>query len=201
MGRPDEKDAAVRYEVEMRHTEKTFESLAHMQYDLFCKGNRVGRMMISIVLIFLGISEFSSWWGILIVAYACYLMTSTYSSANHTAHKLASQIRDAGLQFPASRYIFREDGMEIVNLRSEEEPAERLAYSDVYRLGEDAGYFYIFRDRYGGYMVPKEGLHGREDEFRSFLQHAAGQIVRVRAAPIIRLLRWISDHSNVHKGE
>ena len=28
------------YKVTMRHNSKTFEKLAHMQYDLFCKGNR-----------------------------------------------------------------------------------------------------------------------------------------------------------------
>ena len=34
---------SMEYQVEMQHTEKSFEALAHMQYDLFCMGNRVAR--------------------------------------------------------------------------------------------------------------------------------------------------------------
>ena len=30
----------MEYRVEMRHTEKSFEALAHMQYDLFCFCNK-----------------------------------------------------------------------------------------------------------------------------------------------------------------
>ena len=77
------------YDITMRHTEKTFESLSHMQYDLFCKSNLVGRNILGTVIILLGILEQENWWAILLVAYGCYLFTSKYSSANHTAHKLA----------------------------------------------------------------------------------------------------------------
>ena len=96
----------MEYQVEMQHTEKSFEALAHMQYDLFCMGNRVARSLLSLVLVILGVVNFSQWWGILITAYGCYLVTSTYSAANHTAHKLTKQLRDSGLDFPASRFLF-----------------------------------------------------------------------------------------------
>ena len=101
------------YSVTMRHDEKSLEALAHMQYDLFCRGNRIARSALSVAAVFAGILRFQDWWGILLVAYGCYLVTSTYSAANHTAHKLAKQIRDSGMPFPASRYTFGERAMQI----------------------------------------------------------------------------------------
>ena len=79
----------------MQHDEKTFEALSRMQYDLFCSSNRITRTILSILLIAAGIVNFTQWWGILLAAYGCYLTTSTYSSANHTAHRLAEQIKNS----------------------------------------------------------------------------------------------------------
>ena len=78
----------IYYKIEMHHNEKTFESLSRMQYDLFCASNRITRTILSILLIAGGIINLSEWWGILLAAYGCYLTTSTYSSANHTAHNV-----------------------------------------------------------------------------------------------------------------
>ena len=179
----------MEYRVEMRHTEKSFEALAHMQYDLFCVGNRVARSLLSLGLVILGVVNFSQWWGVLITAYGCYLVTSTYSSANHTAHKLTKQLQENGLDFPASRYVFKKKAMEIISLPEEKPLGKPLAYADILRLGEDREYFYIFRDRYGGYMIPKAALGEREEAFRDFLEEKTDQTVLGRSAPVVRLLR------------
>ena len=184
----------MEYRVEMQHTEKSFEALAHMQYDLFCMGNRVSRSLLSMVLMLLGVVNFSQWWGILITAYGCYLVTSTYSAANHTAHKLAKQVRESGLGFPASRYVFQKKSIEIIALPDEKKTA--LAYDDVYRLGEDMNYFYVFRDQYGGYMLPKEALGEKAESFRTFLEEKTGQTFRGRSAPVIRVLQWMKRRRN-----
>ena len=42
------------FQATIQHDDKTFESLAHMQYDLFCKSNRVSRTILSIAAILLG---------------------------------------------------------------------------------------------------------------------------------------------------
>ena len=75
----------IYYQANMQHTEKTLEALSHTQYDLFCTNNRITRTILSVVFIAAGILNLSQWWGILLAAYGCYLTTSTYSSANHTA--------------------------------------------------------------------------------------------------------------------
>ena len=181
------------FQATIQHDDKTFESLAHMQYDLFCKSNRVGRTILSIASILTGIANSEAWWGLLAIAYGCYLMTSTYSAANHTAHKLAKQIREAGMNFPASRYEFTEDGMYIISLPDEKSPGDSLAYSDFYQLGEDREYFYIFRDQYGGYMVPKSELDEKQEDFRVFIQQKTGQRFRSRMAPVVKLIRLIQD--------
>lgn len=181
------------FQATIQHDDKTFESLAHMQYDLFCKSNRVGRTILSIASILTGIANSAAWWGLLAIAYGCYLMTSTYSAANHTAHKLAKQIREAGMSFPASRYEFTEDGMYIISLPEEKSLGDSLAYSDFYQLGEDREYFYIFRDQYGGYMVPKSELEEKQEDFRVFIQQKTGQRFRSRMAPVVKLIRLIQD--------
>lgn len=185
----------IRYQVTMTHTEKTFEKLSHMQYDLFCKGNRVSRTILSLALVLLGVAYGDEWWGILVIAYGCYLTTSTYSAANHTAHKLTKGIRETGMAFPSSRYEFGEEQMEIVSLQNEKHPRSSLAYNDVCKMGEDSDYFYIFRNNRGGYMVPKSQL-SNPDDFRSFLENVTGQVVESKVAPIVRLLRNYQRRKN-----
>lgn len=181
------------FQATIRHDEKTFESLAHMQYDLFCKSNRVGRTILSIAMILLGIANSESWWGILVIGYGCYLTTSTYSASNHTAHKLARQIRAAGMDFPSSRYEFTEDGMNVISLPENQPFGSPLAYSAIYRLGEDLDYFYIFRDQYGGYMVPKSELEGETEEFCAFIEKKTGLRFQKKMPPIVKLMQKIRD--------
>lgn len=178
----------VHYNVSMQHSEKTFEKLAHMQYDLFCRSNLIVRSMLGMGAVVLGIVNFSAWWGVLLIAYGSYLASGKYNSANHTAHKLAKQIRDSGMDFPASRYVFRENSFEIIPL-PENANGDCLAYSNVHRLGEDGEYFYIFRDQYGGYMIPKAELGETEKEFRIFMEKQTGQTFAAKAAPLVKLLR------------
>lgn len=180
------------YDVKMQHTDKTFEALSHMQYDLFCKGNLVTRTVMGVAAILLGLTNGSSWWSILLIAYGCYLFTSKYSSANHTAHKLADQIRESGMPFPASRYRFQEDRMEIFSLPKEERLEEPLRYQDILRLGEDYRYYYLFRDQYGGYMIPKDQLGERGIDFRGFLEKKTGLSFRSRTAPVLRVAQHLS---------
>ena len=82
------------FEIKMQHDEDTLEAMAHMQYDLFCKSNRIVRSLLSVGFILLGVVNHDTWWGILVIAYGCYLTTSTYASANHTARKLIAAIID-----------------------------------------------------------------------------------------------------------
>ena len=184
------------FEAAIQHNDKTFELLARMQYDLFCKSNRVGRTILSIAAILLGVVNSESWWGILAIGYGCYLSTSTYSSSNHTAHKLAKQIRAAGMNFPASRYVFDDDGMHVFMLPEEETLGEPLAYNDFCKIGEDWEYFYIFRDHYGGYMIPKDELEGQTKEFREYIEKRTGLRFQRRTAPIIKLIQKLKEREN-----
>ncbi|MEA4933722.1 MAG: hypothetical protein VB071_09155 [Lawsonibacter sp.] len=177
------------YEVTMEHSEETFEALARMQYNLFCMRNRVSRTIISFILAVVGVLNFSQWWGVLIMAYGCYLTTSTYSAANRTAHKLSAQIKNAGMPFPASRYVFQKDAMEMIRLPEETRTGLLLPYADICRLGEDMTYYYIFRDQFGGYMIPKAALGDQSRGFRNFLEQKSGLTFHMRTAPVVHLLR------------
>ena len=64
------------------------------------------------------------------------------------------------------------------------------------RCGQGRGdreYFYLFRDQYGGYMVPKDQLNGQIDQFRGFLEKASGKLVEARTAPWVKLIRYMSS--------
>lgn len=184
------------FETRMKHSEDSLEALSHMQYDLFCGRNRIARTLISVVMIMLGVMNYSTWWGILVIAYGCYLTTSRYSSANHTAHKLAQQIKSSGMDFPESRFVFEEDAMHIVSLPEEQELNDSLPYCDVSRLGEDTDYFYIFRNEYGGYMLSKSKLGEKSDEFRAFLEKKTGQTFAQPRSPLRRLLAHRRRHED-----
>ena len=182
------------YRVKMQHTEDSFVLLSRKQYDLFCMSNRVVRTIISAAAIITGIMNFEQWWGIALTAYGCYMSTSTYAQANHTAHKLAKQIRERGMPFPAAEYVFKKNYMEVIVLpEREDEEHEHLKYKDFLKIAEDRDYFYLFRDRYGGYMVPKDQLNGQVDQFRDFLESASGKMLAVNTAPWVKLIRYFNS--------
>ena len=189
----------VYYKATMRHSEKTFQSLAHMQYDLFCRGNLVGRNAISFGLMALGIVNYTQWWGLLLIAYASYLLSSKYAAANHTAKKLAKNIHDSGMDFPASHFEFQQNAMNIIALPENVSSGDPLSYEDILRLGEDREYFYLFRNQYGGYMIPKTELGDKTDDFRAFMENKTGKSFNVQAAPFIKMLRKMDVKSRQKK--
>lgn len=176
------------FQATIQHDDKTFESLSHMQYDLFCKSNRISRTILSVAAILIGIVNSEAWWGILVIGYGCYLSTSTYASANHTAHKLAKKIRETGMDFPGSRYEFTEHGLRIISLPDEKITGKLVKYEEFLKLGEDGEYFYLFPNPHGGYMIPKRDLEDNED-FRTFLEQKTGKPVQSRVPPVVKLLR------------
>lgn len=183
------------YKIKMQHDEDTFVALSHMQYDLFCRNNRIVRSALSLIFVLMGIWCGAHWWGILLIGYGCYLTTSTYSAPNHTAHKLADQIRKSGQPFPSSEYIFENDRMRI-RLLPERQEMDPLFYSAVRRLGEDSRYFYLFKDQYGGFMIPKSALGSQCDAFRQFVSEKCGQEFRSRKIPLIRLMEKLTRRSS-----
>ena len=179
------------FEVEMRHDRASLTALSHMQYDLFCQRNRMARGFLSLTLIVIAILYGGgSWWSLLIIAYACYLTTSTYASSNRTARRIADQLEQAGQPLPASRYIFEKNRIRIVDLNSGEE-LDPVAYGDIFGLGEDRDALYIFRSQYGGYRIPKEALGEREGAFRRFIQNKTGQLFIRRLTPLNRVRNWL----------
>jgi len=179
------------FEVEMRHDRQSLTALAHMQYDLFCQRNRAARGLLSLTLIVIAIFYGGgSWWSLLLIAYACYLTTSTYASSNRTARRIADQLEQTGQPLPASRYIFEKSKIRILDLNSGEE-LDPVPYGEIFGLGEDRDALYLFRSQYGGYRVPKEALGEREDSFRRFVEGRTGKLFIRRLTPLNRLRSWL----------
>lgn len=184
----------AKFQVTMQHDEDTLTALSHMQYDLFCTRNRVVRTFLSVVLIAVGVSS-SEWWGLLVVAYGCYLVTTTYAASNRTARRIAEQLRETGHDFPCSDYRFETDAMHITT-QPEGEELDPLPYESVLKLGEDRQAFYLFRDAYGGYMIPKEALGERAEEFRRFVEERTGKLFQGKFSPLERLRAWLHAKKN-----
>ena len=127
----------IHYSVLMEHNEESLQDLAHMQYDLFCQSNRIGRSVLSIAALIVGVLNYSKWWGILLIFYGSYIGSSKYAAANHTARKLAKQLKAANMPFPSSNYVFRDQEMEIITL-PERKTFGTLKYAQVSRMGENA---------------------------------------------------------------
>ena len=188
----------TRFDVTMKHSEESLFALAHMQYDLFCTRNFIARNLLSAALILLGAYFVSRIWGIFLILYGIYLMTSTYASSNHTVRKLIAQIEASGKGYPSSRYRFEDRHIAITFHPGEpdEEDLTPVAYSDLVKLGEDNRYFYLFPNPHGGYAVPKELLGGRQKEFAAFLEEKTGQrFYRRRPSPLRRLRDWLEKRA------
>ena len=148
-------------------------------------------------MVLLGVIMHEQWWSILAIAYGCYLTTSTYASANRTAHKLTAQIRASGADFPGSRFLFDSDGMHIRPLPEKEgEEEQLLPYSQFYGLGEDFQYYYIFRDQFGGYMIPKEKLDEDCRAFRDYVEKKSGKSFVLKRSPLARLRARMRQKQN-----
>ena len=181
----------MKFSFEMHHTPESFEALAHMQYDLFCTTNLVVRMILSFAFLIIGVNNLNVWWGILLSVYGAYLLNTRYASANHTAHKLTAQLEAAKVPFPASRFCFYDDRMDILPLPEDAGEVTGLTYQDFFRMAEDSNYLYIFRDKFGGYMIPKASLQEREEPFRRFLQEKTGKTIYRKRTPAQRFLKEV----------
>ncbi len=179
----------IHYQVTMQHTERSLQALSHMQYDLFCQRNQISRTVISFGALIFGVINFQQWWGALLLLYGSYLSSSKYASANHTVKKLVSGIKASGLGFPQSRYLFRDNAMEVITMPENTALGEPILYSDIVRLGEDGEYFYIFPNPHGGYMIPKKELEDEGEGFRAFMEDKTEKSFQIHAAPIVKMMR------------
>lgn len=182
------------FEVTMSHTEESLTALAHMQYDLFCTRNYIARNLLSVVVVVIGAMHFTQFWGIALVAYGAYLMTSTYSSSNHTAKKLTETIKASGKGFPSSRYTFTDKGIDITFHpgKEDEEKLAPVGYGDLIKLGEDMNCFYLFPNSTGGYCVPKAELGEKAKSFSQFIEQKTGKkFYWRRPTPLQRLRDWL----------
>ena len=188
------------YIITMRHDEKALMALSHMQYDLFCTRNYIVRSILAMAAILVGGWYFKQIWGILLLAYGTYLLTSTYASANHTARKLIAAIQANGGSFPSSRYFFEDRHLRILYHpgESDEEELDPVGYGAVQKLGEDRAYLYLFTSDRGGYMIPKKALGDDESGFREFIRQRTRMDFQRSRLPMSRFRAWLYERE--HRG-
>ena len=188
-----------KFDITMVHTEESLTALSHMQYDLVCTRNFIARNLLSLVAIVIGAFYFSHFWGIALIAYGAYLMTSTYSASNHTVKKLTEAIKASGKGFPSSRYLFTEKGIEITFHpgKEDEEKLNPVGYGEILKLGEDGNYYYLFPTANGGYCIPKDKLGDKRKVFAPFVEGKTGKhFYHRRPSPLQRIRDWLVERAN-----
>lgn len=186
-----EKDK-IFYSINFVHTAETLKLLSRAQYDLFCKSNLYIRTVISIVLIFVSMNFLDKWYGPLILLYGAYLLLSKYMQADHTSRKLVKTIKESGKPFPKSRYDFFDDRLQVYRLDDGSNLLiDTLYYKNVKGIYDDFVNYYIFRDNFGGYVIPKVSLLDKEDEFREFIEKRTYKEMKSKLPPIVRVIRRI----------
>ncbi len=183
------------YEIRMKHTEETLTALAHMQYDLFCSSNRIARTAVAAGLFVFGALNYTEWWGLMLIAYGSYLMSSKYAAANRTAKQISKQIKEAGGEYPSSKYIFEENRMRVITLPNNSE-IDPLPYSKIAGLGADLYNYYIFQNEYGGYMIPKAELGEKSAEFKAFIEKKTGKMFVSKRSRFVGLREWMRKRSS-----
>lgn len=184
-------------ETELNHRSLT--GLAHMQYDLFCMKNRISRTMVAIAVIGIGAIYMPAWWSFLLIAYGGYLLTGRYNQANHTVNQVEKTIEASGLGYPKDRLEFESNYVRIVPQPAKDDDITFLRYADIAAIGEDGDNYYLFRDEYGGYVVPKEKLGKREQEFRDFIEKVSGKHINRPQIPLLSLIARAKDRNSGRK--
>ena len=185
-------------ETELSHSRLT--GLAHMQYDLFCVKNRISRTLVAISVIGIGALYMPAWWSFLLIAYGGYLLTGRYNQANHTVNQVEKTIEASGLGYPRDRLEFTPACLRVIPQPAKSSEITVLRFRDIAGIGEDSENYYIFRDRFGGYVVPKAALGSREQEFRDFLENASGRHINRPQIPFLSLRARLRDRYTERKG-
>ncbi len=177
------------FEVTTRHSAETFKKLARMQYTLFCKRNFAVRSVIALACAVAGAFNMNTVWGVLLLIYGAYLFSSKYAQADHTARKLSRAIEEAGEDYPVSRFRFDEEGIRIFSHNAGKSESS-LKYSEILKIGEDREFFYLFPTQYGGYMLGKDALGDRAEDFAEFIEKKTGKYVRT-PSPLEKVMETI----------
>ena len=173
------------FEVTVKHSEESLFALAHMQYDLFCTRNFIARNLLSTCLIVVGAYFVTRVWGVFLIIYGIYLMTSAYASS--------------GKGYPSSRYRFEDKRIAITYHpgKPDEEELSPVPYGELLKLGEDAKCYYLFPNPHGGYCIPKSLLGGKQKEFAAFVEEKTGKrFQRRRPSPLRRLRDWMERRAS-----
>ncbi len=187
----EEKDGTC---MEFHHSEESIRALSRMQYDLFHLPARLIRGVCAVTILILAVASLPSWWAFFLIFYGSFLLTGRYREADRKANRIIQAAKESGQPFPRSRYVFRSDGLHVYSLPDEREEAI-LPYAGVQCLAEDRLYYFLFRDRYGGYCLRKKDLgETKAAALRSYLEKKTGQRFQSARVPAKILYHRLFRH-------
>lgn len=160
----------MKFSASIQHSKSTFYRLSDVQYATFCIGQILMWVACACVCLFVAIANRQNMLLFCIFMFsACWLFTAIKMPAKRKAEKLANLCKE---NFPCTEYFFEENGIFIKSA----DDTISLEYEQVFAFLEDAEYYYLFLNRYSGYMVSKASISPPEcKEFRKFVVEKIGK--------------------------
>lgn len=151
------------------HSETSVRKLSEVQYNLFGLAKQLGIFLSGAVMVgvglFVSVGEISFF---LLLFIGGWLIASVKLPQRRQADKLIEAMNG---RYPQASFSFQEKSV----LVTVPEDCQRVPYSKIVCLAEDAEAYYIFIHYLSAYMVPKDSLRPKNDAgFREFLSEKTG---------------------------
>lgn len=159
----------MNYIAEIQHSKETFQRLAKVQHNEYGLVFKFAMMIVGTVSLLIAVSTgVDNTFSILLLFTGGLAFSGLNMPAQRNADKLISM---ANGDFPRTKYIFLEKEVQITT----SDTTSSLEYVKVYDLLEDNDYYFLFLNRFSGYMVPKNAIFPADAErFSAFLEDKIG---------------------------
>jgi len=161
------------YSATMEHNETTIRLLSKTQYDVFGIRTKFTLLAISCLWFYFGLlSNISELAQVICLMGGCFTAVSLNMPAKRNADKVLEQLGDKPLK---THYTFYKEGFSLEISDAEHSDSSPTPYTDIIRLVEDRGYYYLFISKFGAYMIDKRTVSPDPNGFRQFMESACQQ--------------------------
>jgi len=155
-----------RFTALMRHSYQTVLLMCKTQNNTYHFKQKIVMALLGIVLVVLGMSNFSSVAGMVFVMVGCFFFTSLDMPARSQADDIKKAL---GGKYPQNKYEFFDNHFVLYASTQ-----DIINYSRIVKLVEDSQYCYLYIEREASYMLEKFSLGNELNEFKAFMSKATG---------------------------
>ena len=155
-----------RFTALMRHSYQTVLLMCKTKNNTYHFKRKLVMALLGIVLVVLGVSNFSSTAGLVFVMVGCFMFTSMDMPARSEADDVKKAL---GGKYPQNKYEFFDKHFVLYASMQ-----DIINYSRIVKLVEDNQYCYLYIEKEASYMLEKFSLGNELNEFKAFMSKATG---------------------------